>query len=306
MEVNKELRNKKEELLKYFRSRAEEYANEIIKQYGVSEHKKRASEINNAVKSIREALLNILNQKAKKEQWRNQEILECVLLIYYVSYIVMLEFRNEMWPYEYMTFSRRIGELWEPFCKLPFQYPLEDIELFTPPTFKEVKQKLTKEIEEYIESLPLTTEQKAELMKYYKKVWSLVTSGDIKLELDLHFIYEREKFVVDLKSGFHSNEKGNTNRLLLVGAIYKNLEEDYRMLMLVRSKEDENNHYLQTLKKSGIWEVFCGDEAYVKIKEYSGFDIKGWIDDNIDWQGDISSEFYSFLKSQDLLKYLRW
>ena len=103
MEVNKELRNKKEELLKYFRNRAEEYANEIIKQYGVSEYKKRASEINNAVKSIREALLDILNQKAKKEQWSNQEILECVLLIYYVSYIVMLEFRNKMWPYEYLS-----------------------------------------------------------------------------------------------------------------------------------------------------------------------------------------------------------
>ena len=306
MEIDKDLKNKKEELLNYFINRAKEYSSEIIKKYGVSESKKRASEMNKAVKVIRENILNILNQKAKKEHWTNNEILECIMLIYYVSYVVMLELRNEMWPYEYMTFSRRIGELWEPFCKLPFQYPINNIELFTPPIFDEVKKKSTKEIEEYIESLPLNREQKNELMKYYRKVWTLVTSGDVKLELDLHFIYEGKKFVVDLKSGFHSNEKGNTNRLLLVGAIYKNLEENYRMLIFVRSEEDENNHYLQTLKKSGIWEVFCGNSTYNKIKEYSGYDIKKWIDKNVDWKNDISSEFYSFLQSQDLLKYLRW
>jgi len=78
------------------------------------------------------------------------------------------------------------------------------------------------------------------------------------------------------------------------------------MLIFVRSEEDENNHYLQTLKRSGIWEVFCGNSAYNKIKEYSGYDIKKWIDKNVDWENDISSEFYSFLQSRDLLKYLRW
>jgi len=73
-------------------------------------------------------------------------------------------------------------------------------------------------------------------MKYYRKVWALVTSGDVKLELDLHFIYKGKKFVVDLKSGFHSNEKGNTNRLLLVGAIYKNLKKIIECLYLSGQK----------------------------------------------------------------------
>ncbi|GAG80730.1 unnamed protein product, partial [marine sediment metagenome] len=58
----------------------------------------------------------------------------------------MIESRNEVWPYEYMTFSRRIGELWEPFCKLCFDYPLKDLTLFIPPLFSEVKRKLTNEI----------------------------------------------------------------------------------------------------------------------------------------------------------------
>jgi hypothetical protein len=46
----------------------------------------------------------------------------------------------------------------------------------------------------------------------YQKVWILVTSGEIKLELDLHFENGENDFVVDFKSGFSSNEKGNTNR----------------------------------------------------------------------------------------------
>lgn len=80
------------------------------------------------------------------------------------------------------------------------------------------------------------------MLKYYHKVWGLIISGEIQLELDLHFIFEGQKYVVDFKSGFGSNEKGNTNRLLLVASIYKNLEENFNPLIFVRSAE--NNNYL--------------------------------------------------------------
>ena len=126
------------------------------------------------------------------------------------------------------------------------------------------------------------------------------------MKLDLHFIYKNKKFVIDFKSSFHSNEKGNTNRLLLVGTIYKNLEDNYKTLILVRSEEDENNHYLRRLKNSGIWEVFCGNDTYEKIREYSGYNLKNWIEKNIDWEKDIDHNFYLYLKQNDLLKYLKW
>ncbi len=45
-------------------------------------------------------------------------------MITYTNDVVMLESRNSVWKYEYMSFSRRVGELWEPFCKLCFNYPL--------------------------------------------------------------------------------------------------------------------------------------------------------------------------------------
>lgn len=83
--------------------------------------------------------------------WSNEQLLNEILLLTYASYVVMLEYRNKVWKYEYMAFARR--------------------------------------------------------------------------------------------SGFSSNEKGNTNRLLLVASIYNSLGEIEKTLLFVRQSEDENNHY---------------------------------------------------------------
>ncbi len=304
--IDKSLSVNKEQLLSYFRDRANESLEVIRRTYGSTEFKQQASAINKAIIETKDNLIKTLLQKANKEKWNNREILKCILMITYTSYVVMIEYRNEVWPYEYMTFSRRIGELWAPFCKLCFEYPIRDITLFVPPLFSEIRQKFASEIEDYIDTLSITQKQKKELKRYYNKVWSLVTSGEIKLELDLHFQLNGEKIVVDFKSGFSSNEKGNTNRLLLVASIYKNLEENYKTILLVRSKEDENNNYFKTLKNSGIWEAYCGSETYSKIKEYSGFDIKQWINSNIDWTSDFKETTMKYFKKQNLDQYLKW
>jgi len=203
-----------------------------------------------------------------------------------------------------MDFSRRVGELWDPFCKLCFYYPINDVSLFIPPLFSEVKRKLTAEIVDCIDKLNISNEEKEELKRYYDKVWSFVTSGEIKLELDLHFISQDQKYVVDFKSGFGSNEKGNTNRLLLVASIYKSLSEDFKCLLFVRA--DENNSYFNTLKNSGIWDAYCGNETYHKIKEYSGYDLKKWIEKNMDWTNDFMPETVDHLEENNLLQYLLW
>lgn len=84
------------------------------------------------------------------------------------------------------------------------------------------------------------------------------------MECDLHFTDGITKYVVGFKSGFGSNEKGNTNRLLLVGSMYNYIEtESYQCALFVRSVE--NNHYLTALRNSGVWNVFCGVEAYDRI-----------------------------------------
>jgi len=302
--INKSLKNKKNELLHYYRSRANEFLSEIRLNYGEVQIKEQASAINKCLIETKDKLIAALLQTAEKEKWTNQEKLESILLITYTNYIVMLESRNDVWPYEYMTFSRRIGELWEPFCKLCFAYPINDITLFIPPLFSDVKKKLSNEIDDYILKLKVTDEEKIQLSKYYNKVWGLVTSGEIKLELDLHFIHENQKYVVDFKSGFGSNEKGNTNRLLLVASIYQNIEENYQCMIFVRA--DENNHYFRTLQNSGIWNAFSGSIAYEKMKFFTGFDIKNWIESNVDWKNDFKLETMNFFKQNNLEQYLIW
>jgi hypothetical protein len=304
MNIDKSLKNKKIDVLNYFRNRAEEFLSEIKLNYGNTQFKEQASAINKSLIETKDNLLATLLQKANAENWTNKEKLECILMITYTNYIVMLEARNDVWPYEYMTFSRRIGELWEPFCKLCFSYPTNNVSLFVPPLFSEVKQKLSDEIEEYIDKLKISAEEKTQLKKYYHKVWGLVTSGEIKLELDLHFISNNQKFVVDFKSGFGSNEKGNTNRLLLVASIYQNLEENYKCMIFVRAAD--NNHYFQTLKNSGIWDAYSGNKAYAKMKEYSGFDIKNWIDTHVDWEHDFKAETIQYFQENNLTQYLIW
>lgn len=113
--INKKIRSKKSELLDYYRNRAGELITEVKQIYGESEYQQRASAVNKGLIETKETLLKTLEQRSKKEDWTPQEILEGILLITYTNYIVMMESRNDVWPYEYMAFARRIGELWEPF-----------------------------------------------------------------------------------------------------------------------------------------------------------------------------------------------
>lgn len=305
MEINKELKRNKTGLLAYFRSRSSEILSELAHNYAPTDFKKKASAINKAIIQCKENLLAIVYECARTEQWSNQELLESVLMITYTNDVVMLEARNSIWEYEYMTFSHRIGELWEPFCKLCFIYPLTNIRLFVPPLFEEVKQNLITEISNYIDRLRIKTNEKVQLKKYYDKVWGLVTSGEIQLESDLHFTDGTNKYVVDFKSGFGSNEKGNTNRLLLVGSIYQNIEvENYNCLIFVRSTE--NNHYLATLKNSGLWEISCGVDTYERIGYFTGYNIHDWINRNIKWMNDFTPQMRESISRNGLENYLIW
>jgi hypothetical protein len=304
MNIDKTLKDNKVELIAYFRDRASEFLNEIKQKFSESQSDRRARAINECLNETKSKLITTILQQAEKENWTHQEKLECLLMITYCNIVVMIESRNSVRQYEYMDFSRRVGELWDPFCKLCFYYPVNDVSLFIPPLFSEVKRELTAEIVDCIDKLNISIEEKEELKKYYDKVWSFVTSGEIQLELDLHFISQGQKYVVDFKSGFGSNEKGNTNRLLLVASIYKNLSEDFKCLLFVRA--DENNSYFNTLKNSGIWDAFCGNEAYQKIRDYSGYDLKGWIEKNMDWTNDFMPETVVHLEENKLLQYLLW
>lgn len=266
----------------------------------------KASEINKQIKSYRDEKLSFIMLRARSEKWDNERILNEIMCMTYASYIVMLEYRNKVWPYEYMAFARRIGELWEPFCRLAFEYPVKKLSIIEPPNFENVQRNIKKSATEYIDSLQMSKDIKDELKRHYSIPWTMVDSGGIKLALDLHFEQDGIHYNCDFKSGFSSNEKGNTNRLLLVASIYNSLGKIEKTLLFVRQNEDENNHYLQTLKNSPYWDVYCANDCYAAIKSFTGFDIRAWLDTNADWKNDISDELRQHLQANDLIKYLTW
>lgn len=296
--------NTKSEWIAAFRNVGNSILADLEKSKKSQEDK--TSDINKRIKKYREQEIKRIKAVSKKNSWDSQSILNEILIITYASYVVMLECRNKVWEYDYMAFARRIGELWEPFCKLAFDYPVKTLTLIDPPKFEEVQTQIRQSATEYIDSLDLGVEIKDELKRHYDIPWSLVDSGGIKLSLDLHFEQKGIHYNCDFKSGFSSNEKGNTNRLLLVASIYNSLGDIERTILFVRQPEDENNHYLQTLKNSPYWEVYCADDSYAAMKEFTGFDMRKWLDDNADWQNDISKELKDHLVKNDLLKYLTW
>lgn len=297
------MKKTKEEWITLFRKEADSVMPLALKQ---TDRNKKSNVINNAIKHFSNDIIDKIKRTANIEKWNIEVLLNEILLVTYASYIVMLEYRNKVWPYDYMAFARRIGELWEPFCKLPFEYPVKTLKIIEPPDFDKVQAGIKKQTKDYISKLDITEEERRMLSYYYGIPWTLVDSGGTKLRLDLHFEQAGIHYNCDFKSGFSSNEKGNTNRLLLVGSIYQSLGENEKTLLFVRQAEDQNNHYLQTLKNSPFWRCYCANDCYAKMAEYTGFDLRTWLDKNVDWKNDISAEFKKHLVDNDLIGYLTW
>ena len=116
--------SRKAELLTYLRSRTKELLGDVVREFGVNQYKERASAINKALSKERTVLESVITQNAVKEGWPNGDHLRAKLLLMHCINVIMLETRNRVWPYDYMTFSRRIGELWEPFVTTCFALPV--------------------------------------------------------------------------------------------------------------------------------------------------------------------------------------
>ena len=113
--VDRDFNLRKAELLSYLRFRAVEYLNEVRQEFGERQFRQRATAINRALVKEKQQLAAVIRQNAGREDWSADTILRTNLLLMHCTNVVMLESRNDVWPYDYMAFSRRIGEFWEPF-----------------------------------------------------------------------------------------------------------------------------------------------------------------------------------------------
>lgn len=223
------------------------------------------------------------------------------MIIQYCCTVVGLEYRNRVWPYEYMAFSRRIGELWEAFCRAAWTYPaVTDLARIAPPNFANVRQVMIERIKSNLGAHGNYDEIMADISILFEII------GEINMKEDEVFQKNNIPYVIDFKSGFGSNEKGNMLRLLTVGRAYHIWNHETKLMLLVR--QYENNNYLKVLLRSGLWEVYTGAAAYEKIEDITGAEIQSIRADVIDWKNDLSEEFYEYLKSQptDLTNYLVW
>lgn len=223
------------------------------------------------------------------------------LVVQYCCTVVGLEYRHRVWPYEYMAFSRRIGELWEAFCRTAWTYPIDPtVTRMDPPHFPKVRDDLLERITSNLGYHQKTTEIMEDISTLFEMI------GEVNMREDEVFRKGGIPHVIDFKSGFGSNEKGNMLRLLTVGRAYRIWDHRTKLMLLVR--QNDNNNYLSVLLRSGLWEVYTGADTYKKIREITGADIASVRDHVINWRDDLSPEFYAYLKSQptDLTTYLAW
>ena len=224
-----------------------------------------------------------------------------LLVLQYCASVVSLEYRHKVWPYEYMAFSRRVGELWERFCKACWDHPSrQHVERISPPSFEQIKA----DIFHRIESNTVGATQRDQILDDVNLLLGLV--GDINMKEDEVFTVDGIPHVIDFKSGFGSNEKGNTLRLLAVGRAYRLWNPDTALYLLVR--QEDNNNYLNVIRRNGLWGVHCAAGAYAKIDELTGALTANMRESIIDFEGDLSAQFMSDIGGQlaDLRAYLRW
>ena len=83
-----------------------------------STHQQKAKAVNAAINEIAAPLLeatNFLQDRTERQS--------ALIVLQYCISVVSLEYRHKVWPYEYMAFSRRNGELWERFCSASWDCP---------------------------------------------------------------------------------------------------------------------------------------------------------------------------------------
>lgn len=255
---------------------------------------KKATQINNAVENVKNRVGNLL--VTKYPQLNRPKL---YMLVQYCYTVMSFEYRNTVWPYEYMAFSRRNGELWERFCKAAWDHSEKDsLYRIQAPHFNEVKNNFLQRIRGYVND----PEQQNQLLTDTNEIFELV--GEINMVEDEMFNLHNQNHIIDFKSGFGSNEKGNTLRLLAVGKAYKHWDQNVNLLFLVR--QNENNNYLETIRRSNLWSVFCGDDAYNKIDELTDAGICEVRREAVDFENDLSPAFWGYLVRENIHGYLNW
>ncbi|MDB9870145.1 hypothetical protein OAD33_03655 [Alphaproteobacteria bacterium] len=231
---------------------------------------------------------------------KNRGTLEDFLMNYYCYVISMIESRQTIIEYNDIEFSRRIGEVWEGLCQLIITNPNSTLKKVNPLDTSNFYNEIKKKIIEFS-----SQEKINESNTFHNFLVELL--GDINLKLDFNGCDNSGKLIgIDFKSGFGSNEKGNTQRILQVGKIYKFLTENIELSIIVR--QNDNNNYYDKIKNSGVWNAIKGNSSYDYLSDISGCNainfLKNEFNFTLDFKKDIYDSIGNSVESRD--KYLTW
>jgi len=261
-----------------------------------SDRKNKSKRINEAINGI---LLPVQDHFLSFQKLDQDDKAIMALIVQYCYTCISIEERQKVWRYDFMSFSRRIGELWERFCSVAWDFSTIT-QRFKAPCFSTIREKIINDTKFIADD----SSKKLEIIELVESLLDII--GDISLKEDEMFFHQNKRFVIDFKSGFGSNEKGNMLRLQAVANAYKKYDSDTILLLLVR--QNKNNNYLEVLKNSKLWEVYTSDDAYNKIYQLTNVDIRLVIKEFVDFNNDLSPAFIDQLRNSDgdLLSYLSW
>lgn len=218
---------------------------------------------------------------------------------FYCYVVSVIETREKFYPYNDIEYSRRNGEMWEKFAYLCLTNPNSEIKEIS----STAKDMFLRKVRQSIDNVVLRPNGK-ELKQFKAFVGSLIEGINLKLD----FVGQRGSQVVgiDFKSGFGSNEKGNTSRILQVGTAFSFAEIDIKLYLLVR--QDQNNSYLSKISESREWDVRTGRSAYKLLEELSGQNLLSFLEDEVDFISDMSPMVVKMLRDNvtGIEKYTNW
>jgi len=233
---------------------------------------------------------------------QDNEPFHALLMNNYCCSLSMLETRHKLHPYVDIEFSRRIGELWEKFCKVSLNNPFSRISESNPINISVFYDQLSKDMQpNSATASPKNTPQNTT----FHLLKDLL--GDVDLTLDYSGKDANDQLIgIDFKSGFGSNEKGNTQRILQVGKIYQYIAPHVQLKLVIR--QNDNNNYLSKIENSGVWGVVTGRKSYAYLSKISGCDILSFVNNEVNFEADMDSAIYqdlgSKVKNRD--RYLDW
>lgn len=307
LSATKQLATDKSISLEYFRERTAEMLHES--QRGVPDLTpgRRAGGIIQSLEAYRKDIENAVLQKAQVESWTKDLTLRANLLVSYAKFIAELEVANSVRPFDLDTLSTRSEGMWLFVCKSCFHLPNTGLTHFDPPMFHDVRHKLSTELSAFVKELSIDDEQRERLLLFYDKVWALELSGEIDLQLDLHFEWNHSKFGIYFSSGLYGSRiKGHYHQLLRVGRIYKSLEDNHQCILLSQSAAGYDDDDINMLNTSGDWETLAGNHAYGKIAQLTGFNLAKWVRKNVDWMADLDAATQASFKKNNLENCLAW